>query len=143
MRKFIKKKISIPDFVTQEARDLISQLLVPNPKKRLGYGIDGAQKIKEHPFFQNVDWEKYYNKEINPPFVPELNGDEDLRYFDKMFTDEPVDINRPTNFNRSRAPSNYQGFTFVTESVANGLNYKNGDKTEYVEQSVSENDLKD
>ena len=28
-----KKKISIPDFVTQEARDLISQLLVPNPKK--------------------------------------------------------------------------------------------------------------
>ena len=141
--KIYDQPLKFPNGLSKEVIDLTKKLLNPNPKKRLGHGTDGAQKIKEHPFFQNVDWEKYYNKEINPPFIPELNGEEDLRYFDKMFTDEPVDINRPTNFNRSRAPLNYQGFTFVTESVANGLNYKNGDKTEYVEQSVSENDLKD
>ena len=139
--KIYEEPLKFPNGLSKEAIDLTKKLLTPNPKKRLGYGIDGAQKIKEHPFFQNVDWEKYYNKEINPPFVPELNGDEDLRYFDKMFTDEPVDLNRPTNFNRSRAPTVYQGFTFVTESAANDLNNKNGNKKEYVEQSVSENDL--
>lgn len=41
-----KKKITIPEYVTPEAKDLISQLLVPNPKKRLGYGVDGSKKIK-------------------------------------------------------------------------------------------------
>ena len=46
MQIYIKKKITLPEFVTSEAKDLISQLLVPNPKKRLGYGLDGAKKIK-------------------------------------------------------------------------------------------------
>ena len=139
--KIYEEPLRFPNGLSKEIIDLIKKLLTPNPKKRLGHGVDGAQKVKQHPFFQNVNWEKYYNKEINPPFIPELNGEEDLRYFDKMFTDEPVDINRPTNFNRSRAPSVYQGFTFATESAAKDLNNKNGNKKEYVEESVSENDL--
>ena len=50
-----KKKITIPEYVTPEAKDLISQLLVPNPKKRLGYGVDGSKKIKDHIYFKGVN----------------------------------------------------------------------------------------
>ena len=57
-----KKKITLPEFVTSEAKDLISQLLVPNPKKRLGYGLDGAKKIKEHPYFDGINWEDAWNR---------------------------------------------------------------------------------
>ena len=45
----------------------------------------------------------------------------DLKYFDKMFTDEPLDSNRPTVIARSRGPTEYKGFTYVTQSVTNEL----------------------
>ena len=45
----------------------------------------------------------------------------DLRYFDKMFTDEPIDSNRPTVNSRPREHSVYKDFTYVTESVRNNL----------------------
>lgn len=34
------------------AKDLIQRLLVKDPKKRLGSGPDGAQNVKQHPFYQ-------------------------------------------------------------------------------------------
>ena len=83
-----KKKITIPEFVTPEAKDLISLLLIPNPKKRLGYGPDGVKKIKDHPYFEGVNWEDAWNRKLQPPFVPNLEGETDLKYFDKMFTNE-------------------------------------------------------
>lgn len=36
----------------QLAKDLIKQLLVKDPKKRLGSGSNGAENLKKHPFFQ-------------------------------------------------------------------------------------------
>ncbi len=32
------------------------QLLERSPKKRLGSGPEGADEIKKHPFFSNIDW---------------------------------------------------------------------------------------
>jgi serine/threonine protein kinase len=92
------------------------------PKGNQIYGEIDAQKIKDHPYFNGVDWDKYWKKEIEPPFVPEIDGEMDLKYFDKMFTDEPLDSNRPTVMTRSRGPSEYKGFTYVTHSVTNELN---------------------
>ena len=97
--------------------DLISQLLSINPKKRLGYGESDAKQIKEHQFFNDADWNKYLNKEIEPPFVPDLEGELDLKYFDKMFTDEPLNSNRTTINSRSNATSEYNGFTYNAQSV--------------------------
>lgn len=36
---------------------------------RLGY--NGADEIKSHPFFKNIDWDNI--KKINPPFIPDVN----------------------------------------------------------------------
>ena len=54
---------------------------------------------------------------MKPPFVPELDDDLDLKYFDKMFTEEPIDNNRTTKFSRPREYSTYKGFTFLANSV--------------------------
>lgn len=43
-------------------------LLKRNLNERLGAKRGGAQ-IKEHPFFNGLDWKKVYNKEI-PPLDP-------------------------------------------------------------------------
>ena len=85
----------------------------------MGYGVNGIKKIKEHPYFNDVDWNKYLNKEIEPPFVPKLEDELDLRYFDKLFTEEPVNSNRTTIFSRSNATSEYTGFTYLAHSVEN------------------------
>ena len=127
-----KKKVFMPTYVSKEAIDLISLLLVPNPKKRLGYGPNGASKIKEHEFFEGVNWDDVYNKKVKPPFVPELNGETDLRYFDIAFTSEKIEGSQDKNslddagFNVSNdsenTPSNdYKGFTYVTSSIANEM----------------------
>ena len=115
--KVFEEPLRFPPGVKPDAMSLIYQLLTVNPKKRLGYGEEDAQKIKEHKFFEGVDWDKYWNKEIEPPFIPSFDDEMDLKYFDKMFTDEPVDSNRPTVYSRPREHSVYKGFTYITNSV--------------------------
>lgn len=34
------------------AKDLIQRLLIKDPKKRLGSGLNGAENVKKHPFYQ-------------------------------------------------------------------------------------------
>jgi serine/threonine protein kinase len=116
-----EEKIKFNDNMNPLLVDLISQLLAVNPKKRIGYGESDAKKIKEHQYFSDVDWNKYLNKEIEPPFVPKLDGDMDLRYFDKSFTDEPVNSDRSTIMSGSNRTSEYNGFTYMTQSIGKDI----------------------
>ncbi|XP_076872587.1 ribosomal protein S6 kinase delta-1 isoform X2 [Brachyhypopomus gauderio] len=50
--------LNVPDFVSEEARSLLEQLLQYNPVERLGTGGAGVEEIKSHPFFAHVDWPK-------------------------------------------------------------------------------------
>lgn len=49
------------------AKDLISQLLVKDPARRMGSTM-GASAIKHHPFFHGVNWALL--RCTSPPFVP-------------------------------------------------------------------------
>uniref|UniRef100_A0A6B2LB45 Protein kinase domain-containing protein n=1 Tax=Arcella intermedia TaxID=1963864 RepID=A0A6B2LB45_9EUKA len=51
-------------------KDLISKLLV-EPRRRLGNLAGGAQDIKNHPFFQGIEWGKLVQKLIP---APDLEG---------------------------------------------------------------------
>ncbi|WRX33122.1 Protein kinase domain - like 10 [Theobroma cacao] len=53
--------------VPAAAKDLISQLLVKDPARRLGSTM-GASAIKHHPFFQGVNWALL--RCTHPPYVP-------------------------------------------------------------------------
>ena len=53
--------------VSFAARDLIRGLLVKEPQHRLAYRR-GATEIKQHPFFQNVNWALI--RCANPPEIP-------------------------------------------------------------------------
>ena len=111
-------------------------------KKRLGSGVEDAQKIKEHEFFKGIEWERYWNKEFDAPFLPELSDEMDLRYFDKMFTDEPIDSNRPTVYSRPRDHSIYKGFTYVTNSVQkNIMKTDTLDENTIQEETAKQNDV--
>ena len=126
--KVFEDEVRFPPDLNPLAVNFIKELLNLDPKKRLGSGDDGINKIKSHPYFKGVDWDKYFNKKITPPFVPDLADDLDLKYFDKMFTDEPVDSSRSTMYSRPREYSTYKGFTFVANSVKKDLDNENMDE---------------
>ncbi|KAK8595897.1 hypothetical protein V6N13_000574 [Hibiscus sabdariffa] len=72
-RKILTKE---PDFMGERntLTDFIGRLLKKDPKKRLGYH-GGASEIKEHPFFEGVNWELL--TEVNrPPFIPPRDEDD-------------------------------------------------------------------
>ncbi|KAL7103163.1 hypothetical protein ACP275_08G163400 [Erythranthe tilingii] len=54
--------------VSSNARDLIRGLLVKEPQKRIAYKR-GATEIKQHPFFEGVNWALV--RSALPPYVPE------------------------------------------------------------------------
>ncbi|KAJ6717063.1 hypothetical protein OIU74_009558 [Salix koriyanagi] len=53
--------------VPATAKDLISQLLVKDPARRMGSTM-GASTVKHHPFFQGVNWALL--RCTRPPYVP-------------------------------------------------------------------------
>ena len=123
--KTYEKKIIFPNKMTENAKDLIQKLLVVNPNDRLGSGTDGSESIKKHPFFEEVDWDSAFEKQLDPPFVPKLKDETDLKYFDTMFTEEKVDGQKRKNTNRDRERSqsnDYEGFTYTAQSVEKELN---------------------
>jgi len=62
------------------AKDFIHSMLC-DPSDRLGgqSGQNGAQEIKAHPFFNNVQWNDL--RTIRAPFEPQLSSNVDVSYF--------------------------------------------------------------
>ena len=111
--KEYKNKIVLPNNFSEEAKDLINNLLILDPKKRLGAGKNGFTNLKNHPYFNDIDWDDLENKEMEPPFVPKIEGKLDLKYFDKIFTDE-VNISKESDDlnNTNKTIDNYVNFSY-------------------------------
>ena len=75
---------------TKEAKHLLIALLQKNPKKRLGSSSEDFEEIKQHVFFQSIDWDDLLAKRIEPPFNPMVRDETDLSCIDKSFKDEPL-----------------------------------------------------
>ncbi|KAJ8551461.1 hypothetical protein K7X08_021476 [Anisodus acutangulus] len=56
-QRIIARDIRFPSYFSNEARDLIDQLLDIDPSRRPGAGPDGYASLKNHPFFSGIDWE--------------------------------------------------------------------------------------
>ncbi|XP_029938729.1 microtubule-associated serine/threonine-protein kinase 3 isoform X3 [Salarias fasciatus] len=66
------------DALPADAQDLITRLLRQSPLDRLGTG--GASEVKQHPFFQGLDWNGLLRQKAE--FIPQLEAEDDTSYFD-------------------------------------------------------------
>ncbi|GAA5899564.1 cAMP-dependent protein kinase [Sporobolomyces salmoneus] len=80
--KIIAGRIRYPAYFAPEAKDLLKSLLTPDITKRFGNLANGSRDIFGHVWFQEVDWERLYRKEIPAPYVPKVEGDWDASNFD-------------------------------------------------------------
>jgi len=60
------RKFEYPENFPEEAKDVINQLLTIDQNERIGYR-NGYQELKDHPFFENIDWENIHN--LPPPTI--------------------------------------------------------------------------
>jgi len=67
MKNIIKQPLKLPSFVSQQARHILLMLLNKDPSKRLGSGTLDAQSIKEHPWFDCIDWEDALSRKLKVP----------------------------------------------------------------------------
>ncbi|XP_063295338.1 serine/threonine-protein kinase N2-like [Pelobates fuscus] len=65
---------------------LCGMLLHKDPKVRLGASENDAWDLKSHPFFKQIDWFALLFKSVRPPCVPSIEGPDDVRYFNRMYT---------------------------------------------------------
>ncbi|KAJ6346310.1 hypothetical protein OIU78_008859 [Salix suchowensis] len=72
--------------VPATAKDLISQLLVKDPARRMGSTM-GASTVKHHPFFQGVNWALL--RCTRPPYVPPTFSREVVS--DESYPETPVE----------------------------------------------------
>lgn len=113
--------LRFPPFLSEHCKDLIFQLLHRDPKKRLGSGND-LEDLKSHKFFQTLDWEKLYNKQIDPLYKPRVKNAADTSNFDNTFTSEPVvdSVSQDSAISKTLNQNSdaFTGFTFVDDNSA-------------------------
>jgi len=56
-------------------KSVVTKLLRKEPEKRLGHSSknQGAKKVKKHPFFKNVNWDKILDKSYEAPYIPNID----------------------------------------------------------------------
>ncbi|KAA8593905.1 hypothetical protein FQN60_004739, partial [Etheostoma spectabile] len=122
--KILKCKLSLPPYLTQEARDLLKRLLKRNASSRLGAGAGDATEVQAHPFFRHINWEDLLARKVEPPFKPFLQSAEDVSQFDSKFTSQtPVDSPDDSTLSES-ANQAFLGFTYVAPSVLENIKEK-------------------
>ena len=122
----IPKKVKMK--MSDEAQDLIYKL-ISNKNKRLGK--NGAEEIKKHPFFSDINWDNIRN--MKAPFIPYLENEYDTKYFQTFEEIEPfypkIDIN-----NHKRKDIEYLGYTYKEEND----NINQNDIFENIKKSILE-----
>lgn len=88
--KIVAGKVKFPSFMKPSAKDLISNLLQIDLSKRYGNLKDGVDDIKNHKWFEGIDWNQMSSLKSSPPFIPVCGGEEDSSNFQRY--DEDPDL---------------------------------------------------
>uniref|UniRef100_A0A1A8E478 protein kinase C n=1 Tax=Nothobranchius kadleci TaxID=1051664 RepID=A0A1A8E478_NOTKA len=91
----VNDEVRYPRFLSTEAIGVMRRLLRRNPERRLGSGEKDAEDVKKQPFFRGMDWEALLQRKVPPPFVPTIQGEEDVSNFDTEFTAEAPTLTPP------------------------------------------------
>jgi len=115
--KIMTAELVIPNHFSPEVADIIKKFLARDPAERL----QEPSKIRSHPWFTDIDWEKLEGMEISPPFVPKVKSAEDVGNIDDEFLQEDVeaDDDDPDTPKAPVKKDDFQNFTFAADAGNN------------------------
>ncbi|NXU62418.1 KPCI kinase, partial [Horornis vulcanius] len=104
----LEKQIRIPRSLSVKAAGVLKSFL---NKVRADTGF---ADIQGHPFFRNVDWDLMEQKQVVPPFKPNISGEFGLDNFDSQFTNEPVQLTPDDDdIVKKIDQSEFEGFEYI------------------------------
>lgn len=111
----LEKPIRIPRSLSVKAANVLKGFLNKDPKERLGcIPQTGFSDIKCHTFFRSIDWHLLEQKQVTPPFQPQITDDYGLENFDTQFTSEPVQLTPDDEDVIKRIDqSEFEGFEYI------------------------------
>jgi serine/threonine protein kinase/CRP-like cAMP-binding protein len=83
-KRIVRNKYEMPDVLSDPAKDLIYRLLVRKQGARLGHLSRGHRDIKDHEWFNKINFRQLVRKELPAPWVPRINNPLDLSHFDNF-----------------------------------------------------------
>ncbi|KAG0767672.1 hypothetical protein G6F57_008129 [Rhizopus arrhizus] len=119
----LEDEILYPVNMSRDSVSICQRLLTRDPKKRLGAGPSDAAEIKEHPFFQGVNWEDMLAKRVPPPFCPTINGPLDTSNFDEEFTRERPALTPINNALSRIEQQEFQSFSYIADWTQGAPNW--------------------
>jgi chromosome segregation ATPase len=80
-------------------------------------GRENVQEIKDHPWFKGFDWSNIGS--VQPPFIPELSGPDDTRYFEDEENESKKVARKPLPKTKEFSGQNlpFVGYTYVQNST--------------------------
>ncbi|KRX02976.1 Protein kinase-like domain [Pseudocohnilembus persalinus] len=110
--KIIHCELVYPENMTKHCLDLLKKLLAKDPKNRIGTQ-NGAEEIKSHKWFSNLDFQNLYDQLYAPPFTPLIKSDLDVRNFNREFTEININsVNSKTPQSQINT-KHYLGFSYM------------------------------
>ncbi|CAH6721018.1 serine/threonine-protein kinase Ypk1p [[Candida] jaroonii] len=113
-KKILKNPLKFPSFLENtDAKELLVELLKKDPTQRLSDPV----KIKNHPFFKDIDWVKLNNKSYLPPFKPNVENLLDTSNFDAEFTNEKPQDSVVDDYLSESVQKQFGGWTYNGDRV--------------------------
>ena len=128
-RNIEKGDLKIPGFVSEKASRLLKALLKRDPSSRLG-SVNDVEDIKSFEYFNDVDWDKVYRREMKPPKPQKNTNTVQMFKEPKLFADDEdrdenengnTDKYKDENENGGNINQKFEGWSFVQNS-----NFSNG-----------------
>mmetsp|Transcript_38275 Transcript_38275/g.51837 ORF Transcript_38275/g.51837 Transcript_38275/m.51837 type:complete len:360 (-) Transcript_38275:329-1408(-) len=119
-QKIQNQPLRQPSFLKENAKAFLRGLLTRDVSQRLG--ANGVEEVKASPFFDELDWDRVYNKDYVPELQPKLEGGKnsakDASHFDAEFTNETaIDSVVTTSLTASQSDKAvFDDFTFKGDS---------------------------
>mmetsp|Transcript_4826 Transcript_4826/g.4899 ORF Transcript_4826/g.4899 Transcript_4826/m.4899 type:complete len:692 (+) Transcript_4826:65-2140(+) len=82
--KILSGNPAFPTFFTRNLTDLIKKLLRSQQAKRLGNTRGGTAAVVKHKWFSSFDWAGLESGETKAPYIPTVNGKDDVTNFDQF-----------------------------------------------------------
>ncbi|CAD2090576.1 cAMP-dependent protein kinase catalytic subunit, putative [Plasmodium vinckei lentum] len=86
-QKILEGIIYFPKFLDNNCKHLMKKLLSHDLTKRYGNLKKGAQSVKEHPWFANIEWNNLLNKRVDVPYKPKYKNIFDASNFEQVQED--------------------------------------------------------
>lgn len=84
LRRIVLGKYETPNKMSGTAKDLINRLLVRQQTARLGNLSRGYRDIKDHEWFNKINFKHLVKKELSAPWVPPVKDTFDMQCFDNL-----------------------------------------------------------